>query len=66
MDNTKHEIIESCREKTVDVGKHQSSGKEPVANSQAHANTENCMMCGSSLEYLEQAEELTCAYCGKQ
>lgn len=24
------------------------------------------MICGSSLEYLEQAEELTCAYCEKQ
>ncbi len=28
-------------------------------------NTEHCMVCGSSLEYLDEARELTCAYCGK-
>jgi len=31
---------------------------------QSNRNTENCMICGSSLEYLGQAEELTCVYCG--
>ncbi len=27
--------------------------------------TEHCMVCGSALEYLEAAQELTCLYCGK-
>jgi hypothetical protein len=28
-------------------------------------NTENCMVCGAPLEYLEQTQDLTCIYCGK-
>ncbi len=28
-------------------------------------HTENCMVCGSSLEYLARARELVCTYCGK-
>jgi hypothetical protein len=28
-------------------------------------NTEQCMVCGSSLKYLERAEDLVCTYCGK-
>lgn len=28
-------------------------------------HTENCMVCGSSLEYLGRARELACTYCGK-
>lgn len=27
--------------------------------------TENCMVCGSSLEYLGSARDMVCAYCGK-
>ncbi len=27
--------------------------------------TEHCMVCGSTLEYLKAARELTCSYCGK-
>jgi hypothetical protein len=28
-------------------------------------NPEHCMVCGSDLEYLDKAHELTCSYCGK-
>ena len=28
-------------------------------------NTEHCMVCGSTLDYLDEAQELICAYCGK-
>jgi len=28
-------------------------------------NTEHCMVCGSDLEYLAKALEMTCSYCGK-
>jgi hypothetical protein len=27
-------------------------------------NTENCLVCGSALEYLHQSENLVCIYCG--
>ena len=27
-------------------------------------NTENCLVCGSALEYLRQSENLVCVYCG--
>jgi len=27
-------------------------------------NTENCMVCGSKLDYLKEAEDLICTYCG--
>lgn len=30
----------------------------------ATKNTENCMACRSALDYLKEAEELVCAYCG--
>ncbi len=29
------------------------------------AKTENCMVCGSTLEYLSRTEDLVCTYCGK-
>jgi hypothetical protein len=28
-------------------------------------NTENCLVCGSALEYLRHSENLVCTYCGK-
>src|SRR3990172_10394537 len=28
-------------------------------------STEHCMVCGSSLEYLEKGRELDCSYCGR-
>jgi hypothetical protein len=30
-----------------------------------HRHTEKCMVCGSALEYLQQAEGRTCIYCNK-
>jgi len=29
-------------------------------------NTENCMVCGSKLDYLKTVESLVCTYCGKE
>jgi hypothetical protein len=34
-------------------------------NESSPPNTEHCMVCGSILEYLNEAKELTCSYCGK-
>lgn len=27
-------------------------------------NTENCVACGGKLDYLKEAEDLVCTYCG--
>jgi len=32
----------------------------------AKKNSENCMVCGSKLDYLKTAEGLVCTYCGKE
>ncbi len=65
MDEVKKAIVGSRREESANVDKHQSADQKIVTTSQSDQNTENCMVCSSPLEYLEQAGNLTCAYCGK-
>lgn len=38
---------------------------QELKRASTEAKTENCMVCGSPLEYLEQAQDSTCTFCGK-
>jgi ribosomal protein L34E len=44
-------------------------GKQPssvvyILSMNVSKKTENCTVCGSTLEYLHQSENLVCIYCG--
>ena len=55
---------ESCRPSSTDTGQHQPIVEE-LKPATAEVKTENCMVCGSPLEYFEQAQDSACTFCGK-